>query len=134
MAETSQWLDGKMTSITMGLRDKKTYGKNLWGLGLLLGGVYLIILTNHSFLSFLTVLGGFLLFEHIFNFGNFEFWDFIGHEWIGVSLIIITFLAGIITWISLFGVILILISILLNTYWGKDSYSKELTKIKEWIQ
>lgn len=35
----------------------------------------------------LVVLGAFLLTEHIYRFG-FEWWDIIGHEWLGLVLIL----------------------------------------------
>jgi len=50
-------------------RDKKTYLKNLYGILSILAGTFLLI-------------------EHIFNWGEFTFFDFFGHEWLGFILII----------------------------------------------
>ena len=77
-------------SVAMRERNKKKYGKNLWGILSILAGTFLII-------------------EHIWNFGEFEFLDFIGHEWLGF--------------------ILILFGILINTNFKKETFSSELKKI-----
>ncbi len=39
------------------------------------------------FATALVVLGAFLLGEHIYRFG-FEWWDIIGHEWLGLGCIV----------------------------------------------
>ena len=72
---------------------KKQYGKNLWGIFAIGGGAFLII-------------------EHIWNFGEFTFWDFIGHEWLGFLLIIL--------------------GIGLNVNWSKEGFSSELKNIFKW--
>jgi hypothetical protein len=38
------------------------------------------------------LLGGFLSVEHIWSWGQLDFFDFIGHEWLGFILIIIGFI------------------------------------------
>ena len=76
-------------------RDKPHYTKNLAGMGLI--GV-----------------GAFLIIEHIYAWGEFSFYDFIGHEWLGLVLII----AGIV----------------LNTNLDKDRYSPELIELKNKIK
>ena len=70
--------------------NKKQYGKNLWGILSILAGTFLIV-------------------EHIWNWGEFEFFDFIGHEWLGLALI-------------LFG-------ILLNTNFDKNTLSSQIKNI-----
>ena len=35
------------------------------------------------------ILGAFLLIEHIFVWGEFTFFDFWGHEWLGIILVIL---------------------------------------------
>lgn len=35
------------------------------------------------------VTGLFLIIEHIIVFGQLEFWDFLGHEWLGIILVIL---------------------------------------------
>ncbi len=43
--------------------------------------------------SALSILAGaFLLIEHLFAWGDFAFLDFVGHEWLGLALIIIPFI------------------------------------------
>jgi len=54
------------------------------------------------------ILGAFLIVEHIFKWGRLDFFDFIGHEWLGFILI-------------LFGVIL-------NINWNKGRLSIEIKK------
>ncbi len=106
---------------------KEQYGKNLWGLGAILSGAYLLLL-NHP--SFMIVLGTFLLWEHIWNFGVFELWDFIGHEYLGLVFIIIgVIFSGSYGWNTLFGIVFILVGVKLNLYTGKDSFSKELKNL-----
>jgi hypothetical protein len=51
-------------------RDKIKYSKNLFGMLFIAVGAILII-------------------EHIYMWGELSFWDFIGHEWGGLILIII---------------------------------------------
>lgn len=55
------------------------------------------------------VTGGFLVGEHIWTWEEFSFFDFIGHEWLGL--------------------ILILFGIGLNINFSKDRFSKELKKL-----
>lgn len=43
--------------------------------------------TRRLFGTALVVLGAFLLAEHIYRFG-FEWWDIIGHEWLGLACIV----------------------------------------------
>lgn len=59
------------------------------------------------------VLGGYFVVEHILVWDEFSFWDFIGHEWLGLLLI-------------LFG-------IGINVSFSKDKFSKELTSLKKWV-
>lgn len=40
------------------------------------------------------VLGAFLLIEHLFRWGGFDFNDLIGHEYYGLALMIIGFIVG----------------------------------------
>lgn len=68
---------------------KIKYLKNLLGVFLIGGGAFLII-------------------EHIWSWGEFSFWDFIGHDWLGLLMV----LAG----------------ILLNINWSKANLSKELKR------
>ncbi len=68
-------------------RSKIKYSKNLFGM-LLIGA------------------GGFLIIEHIWAWGEFTFWDFIGHEWLGL--------------------IFILIGIIININWNKEDLSDEI--------
>ena len=51
-------------------RSDKQYLKNLWGIASI-------------------ILGAFLLIEHIFVWGEFTFFDFFGHEWLGLFLVIL---------------------------------------------
>ena len=51
-------------------RSLKKYSKNLFGI-LFIGS------------------GAFLLIEHIYMWGEFAFFDFIGHEWLGLILILV---------------------------------------------
>ena len=51
-------------------RDKIKYSKNLFGMT----GI---------------AVGAFLIIEHIYMWGSFDFFDIIGHEWLGLLLIII---------------------------------------------
>jgi hypothetical protein len=39
------------------------------------------------FASASVVLGAYLLTEHIYRFG-FEWWDIVGHEWLGLGLVV----------------------------------------------
>lgn len=39
----------------------------------------------------LIVLGSFLMLEHLFQFGGFDLFDFIGHEYYGLGLILLGF-------------------------------------------
>ena len=71
----------------MDLSSMKSYSKNLWGIALIL-------------------LGSFLLIEHIWTWSEVAFWDFIGHEWLGLALVII--------------------GTIINTNWSKDRLSEEL--------
>lgn len=68
-----------------------TYNKKLFGVGFI-------------------VLGGFFVIEHIWTWDEFAFWDFIGHEWLGL--------------------ILILFGILINVNWSRGRFSKELIKVR----
>ncbi len=71
--------------------DKKTYIKNLYGIGFLIAGVICSILMSVSIIgTILIVVGIYFILEHIWNFTVFELWDFFGHEWLGVYLIIVT--------------------------------------------
>jgi len=108
-----------------GIREAGTiqYGKNLWGLAAIVAGAFLL-LKDHP--SFLIPFGTFLIFEHIWNWGIFEAWDFIGHEWIGLVCVIIALFFGTFGLNSVFGLVLFLGGIFVNTYWGKDAFSKEL--------
>ncbi len=71
-------------------RDKKKYVKNLFGMISIAAGAVLVI-------------------EHIYMWGEFSFYDLIGHEWLGLLLI----LGG----------------ILLNMNMSKKNLSKGLSKI-----
>lgn len=51
-------------------RTLKQYSKNLFGMLSIGAGALLII-------------------EHIYMWGEFSFWDFIGHEWLGLLLIVL---------------------------------------------
>ena len=51
-------------------RDKIKYSKNLFGMLFIAAGAILII-------------------EHIYMWGEFSFWDFLGHEWLGLILILL---------------------------------------------
>ncbi len=51
-------------------RSLKQYSKNLFGMLFIIAGAGLIV-------------------EHIYMWGEFSFFDFIGHEWLGLVLIII---------------------------------------------
>ncbi len=51
-------------------RTKKKYTKNLYGILFILAGAFLLI-------------------EHIWAWGEFSFFDFFGHEWLGLVLILI---------------------------------------------
>jgi len=53
--------------------------------------------------------GAFLVIEHILTWGEFSFWDLIGHEWLGLLLI----LGGIIA----------------NINFSKANFSKELKRL-----
>ena len=66
-----------------------SYNKNLFGAGSI-------------------VLGAFFLVEHIFRWNEVAFWDFIGHEWLGIVLIV-------------FGIVL-------NTNWSFKRFSKEFER------
>lgn len=68
-------------------RNKKKYTKNLFGMGSIIIGAGLII-------------------EHIYMWGEFSFYDLIGHEWLGFVLIIV--------------------GIILNLNFSKKNLSKEL--------
>lgn len=70
-------------------RTKKKYLKNLSGILSIMIGAGLII-------------------EHIYMWGEFSFYDFIGHEWLGFVLIIV--------------------GIILNLNFSKKNLSKELNK------
>jgi len=50
-------------------RTKKKYSKNLFGMLFIAAGAFLMI-------------------EHIFMWGEFSFFDFLGHEWLGLILVI----------------------------------------------
>ena len=105
-------------------RTKKQYGKNLWGLTFLIGGGYLL-LQSHP--TFLIPMGIFLIFEHIWNWGNFTFYDFVGHEYLGLFFIVVgTLIKPDYTLGSLFGFILIFLGILINLNTDKEELSKEL--------
>jgi len=39
----------------------------------------------------LIIVGTTLLLEHLLTWGGFDFWDFIGHEWYGLLLVLIGF-------------------------------------------
>jgi hypothetical protein len=80
-----------MTYLT---RSKKKYSKNLFGI-LFIGA------------------GAFLIIEHIWAWGEFSFFDFFGHEWLGL--------------------ILILLGIGINLNF-KTPLSEELKKIREWFK
>lgn len=54
------------------------------------------------------LVGTFLIIEHILHFGEFSFFDFIGHEWLGM--------------------LLIFIGCIININWSKSEYSHELKK------
>lgn len=51
-------------------RSLKQYSKNLFGI-LFIGS------------------GAFLLIEHIYFWGDFAFFDFVGHEWLGITLVLL---------------------------------------------
>lgn len=51
-------------------RSKIKYSKNLFGMVLIAVGAFLVI-------------------EHIYMWGSFDFYDIIGHEWLGLLLFII---------------------------------------------
>lgn len=51
-------------------RSLKKYSKNLFGMLFIAAGAFLII-------------------EHIYMWGEFSFFDFIGHEWLGLVLIVL---------------------------------------------
>ncbi len=51
-------------------KDEKKYLKRTFGGGVSLAGFYLV-------------------WEHIWSWGEFTFWDFIGHEWLGLILILV---------------------------------------------
>lgn len=108
--------------------NKQQYGKNLWGIGAILSGAYLLLL-NHP--SFLIVLGTFLLVEHIWNWGNFTLYDFVGHEYLGTLLIGLGTIKGSYTGASFFGIGLILLGIILNLNKEKKYFSQEL---KRWFK
>jgi len=55
------------------------------------------------------ILGGYLVVEHIMVWGEFSFFDFIGHEWLGL--------------------LLILSGIFVNVNFSKANLSKELKKL-----
>jgi len=40
----------------------------------------------------LIIVGATLLIEHLYVWGGFDFWDFLGHEWYGLIMIIIGFI------------------------------------------
>jgi len=48
----------------------KKYTKNLYGIAAIL-------------------LGAFFCVEHIYSYGRLDFYDFLGHEWLGIILIIV---------------------------------------------
>lgn len=74
------------------MKDWKTYNKNLWG-------------------SLSIIAGAFLLVEHIMFWEEVAFFDFIGHEWLGI--------------------VLVFFGIGLNINFSKDRLSEELIAIKE---
>lgn len=61
-------------------------------------------------------LGAFLIIEHIYSWGEFSFFDFIGHEWLGLILVI----GGII--------------INLNFKTPLSEELKNFSKVKEWFK
>lgn len=71
----------------MEISKKSKYYRKLFGGGSILLGAYFVI-------------------EHIWNIGEFSFYDFIGHEWLGLLLIVV--------------------GILLNINFSKKNLSKEL--------
>lgn len=107
------------------IRQRKTwkYGTNLWGLSFLVSAIYTLLSgLNHGVLI---IFGGFLLFEHVWNWGEFSFWDFIGHEWAGLFFVTI----GMFFYFNWYGLMFLLIFLGLNISFDKSEFSKELKEI-----
>lgn len=64
----------------------KKYLKNIFGIGsILFGGLFLVGGWKVAFVG----LGIFWIAEHIYSWGEFSFYDFLGHEWLGLLILII---------------------------------------------
>jgi hypothetical protein len=103
----------------------KKYLKNIFGMGFILfGGIYLIAGLKPA----LAGLGIFWITEHIYSWGEFSFYDFLGHEWLGfLILIILSILCK--SWI---GAIFILIGVIINLNFKTKLSSELINIIKFW--
>lgn len=52
----------------------------------------LMITWQYGFWNNVLFVGTLLLFEHILTYGRFDFFDFLGHEWLGLILVLIPLL------------------------------------------
>lgn len=106
----------------------KQYGRNLWGICALVGGSFILFHFSSILMGAVIAGGTWLIGEHIFLWGKYELWDFVGHEWVGLIMITVAFLFGDKNFLSLFGFALVVFCCWLNLYKGKDAFSKELKR------
>jgi hypothetical protein len=98
------------------------YLRNLYGIGFLLFS-FMLILTG-EWTSALITLGFFLIIEQIWNFMVFEMYDFLGHEWLGVLLIIISISFMNASFTIVVGLIIAAVAIYFNLEKGKYPLEK----------
>ena len=89
------------------------YYRRTWGTFFLFLGIAIILFYTNTLTGMILLLtGSFLYVEHIYQWG-FQFWDFIGHEYFGLILILISmFLAQSQALYGLIGIVLSLIIVL----------------------
>ncbi len=112
------------------MKNKFTEMRKLIAMSLIV--LVLAIMLGINLFGWMIFVGSVLMLEHLIVYGRFDFFDFLGHEWVGLILISIPLI-----WIGLWGILaLIVLAFLLacGYSWTEklDPFNYAINKLRFW--